>query len=685
MTTTKERLSVVKSHKNASLASHHIDQYNDFMEKDISSLLRQHNPITLSTIYDACLGREKHHCRIYLGGKEGNRIYYRLPRHNDQWTTPHQARLHNLNYSVQLYYDIEMEFEDYLDTGKNDPPFPVTVEFLDKETILGAFESDDGEQAADYTALIRELQLHRDQHPVIPKKGKGKDEEEEKEEEEDEGDELPFVYEGGKQAKKKKVGKKKPKVIEKDEEEPAAEKKTTSLSSKLKEVLLASVRPFNGAYTVQNRTLTLHRVFFMELPIMLHSHCCVLRGLSEELRFQWNENRNDPGGYFIVGGQERFIPLKSEKAENIIQLSKSEKKVITANIYSVTSLSSTSAPPSASPFASLPSASPCNVNIHPDNGGSIDVEIPRIHHPIPLFVLFHALGLSNDLDIIATCLLNRDKYAFMMDHFAASIYAVQKTGVHDRVSAIRYIWTHLYSSSSEKEDDSMMEYVINDILATHFLPHIPHVTEKRLFLGHMVFRALAVSCNLESCSHSANLAFQRVHGCRRVLRDCVSQAIQTQNNTILFRFEETIRQRQEYTRDLSTMFLANYVGILNNNIVHTHMQSFFPSLPVLQRHSHLATLRQLRQIHYRDIHTTSDWGFLDPLDIGNDENCTDVDNEETPNHHAMSMTMVTTISNGYDGHVFIKWLYRECDTLVCPIADVLSSPSTTKIMVNGYW
>ena len=53
-------------------------------------------------------------CKLYMGGKDGSKIYFGKPvihdKDNVHYMYPNEARLRNMNYSMTIHYDIDVEF-----------------------------------------------------------------------------------------------------------------------------------------------------------------------------------------------------------------------------------------------------------------------------------------------------------------------------------------------------------------------------------------------------------------------------------------------------------------------------------------------------------------------------------------------------------------------------------------------
>ena len=147
------------------LVSHHLESYNDFFKKGIFDIFKNKNPIQIvSAEKEEGKGVYKHRCNLYLGGKDGRRLYFGKPMIHDgeedgargaHYMYPNEARLRNMTYAMTVHYDVEVEFIDIVESGEE--PYMVGPEFLPEEEVLrlggygGATEED-----ADYTQAFEE-------------------------------------------------------------------------------------------------------------------------------------------------------------------------------------------------------------------------------------------------------------------------------------------------------------------------------------------------------------------------------------------------------------------------------------------------------------------------------------------------------------------------------------------------
>jgi DNA-directed RNA polymerase II subunit RPB2 len=100
------------------LVAHHLESYNVFCNNGINKIFHENNPIRFIESEDEESNSEKRNeCLLYLGGKDGSRIYFGKPVIYDDTHThymyPNDARLRNMTYGTSIHYDVDIEFIYY--------------------------------------------------------------------------------------------------------------------------------------------------------------------------------------------------------------------------------------------------------------------------------------------------------------------------------------------------------------------------------------------------------------------------------------------------------------------------------------------------------------------------------------------------------------------------------------------
>jgi DNA-directed RNA polymerase II subunit RPB2 len=105
------------------LVKHHIDSYNDFVKNGIKQNFREKNPIKIYKKQNPETKEFDYQCRLYFGGKDGNKVYYGRPMIYDDgdrshYMYPNEARLRNMTYGMTVHYDVDAEFTILTDAGE---------------------------------------------------------------------------------------------------------------------------------------------------------------------------------------------------------------------------------------------------------------------------------------------------------------------------------------------------------------------------------------------------------------------------------------------------------------------------------------------------------------------------------------------------------------------------------------
>ena len=96
------------------LIQHQLNSYNDFFENGIKQIFKEKNPIKILKQQNPDTKNYDYRANIYLGGKEGNQIYYGKPiifdDDREHYMYPNIARLRNMTYAITIHYDVFIEY-----------------------------------------------------------------------------------------------------------------------------------------------------------------------------------------------------------------------------------------------------------------------------------------------------------------------------------------------------------------------------------------------------------------------------------------------------------------------------------------------------------------------------------------------------------------------------------------------
>ncbi|CAG9460853.1 unnamed protein product [Pedinophyceae sp. YPF-701] len=223
-----------------------------------------------------------------------------------------------------------------------------------------------------------------------------------------------------------------------------------------------------------------------KVPIMLKScQFCRLHPMNEMELTAHKECPYDLGGYFIINGQEKVIIAQERIAVNRVFCFRKNVDMCTyfAEIKSQrlgTSVASSAAVMIRAPSASMP--------------GCIVVRIPYINEDVPLLIVFRALGIESDREIIKHIMPDPEADPEMMERLRASIERAGVDELRTQEQCLDHLGKRIRNPGSTLRHKRI--HAVWDILQKEFLPHVSIAegfeTPKAFFLGYMTYRLLLV-------------------------------------------------------------------------------------------------------------------------------------------------------------------------------------------------
>lgn len=443
------------------------------------------------------------------------------------------------------------------------------------------------------------------------------------------------------------------------------------------------------------------KVHIGKLPIMLKSSICVLSQHEHLDHNVTGECPHDAGGYFIINGSEKTVLGQERAAENKVfcyNVSKNNNKWMwVAEIKSI-------------PDHKCISPKQINMMVVTKENGfghPLVIQIPRMKQPVPLFIVFRALGVLSDKDICEYIVYNiANASTFpqsqqILEALQASI--IDANHITTQEDAIKYMISHVIftpinmdkETGAIKKREFAMEVLHNDLF-----PHCNTDKQRIYFLGYMANKLLSaffefikqddrdsyLNKRIDLTGTLLNNLFRNYFN--KLVKDMSKQVIREINtgswrstedylsiinDTNMYKIIKSATIENGLKRALSTgdfgikSVTSNKVGVAQ----------------VLNRLTYSSSLSHLRRVNTpidksgklippRKLHNTS-WGFLCPA--------------ETPEGGSIGvvknisyMTHITTHSNPKSLHTHIDEHILRIETL---------HPSDTfnevRVFVNGIW
>ena len=222
-----------------------------------------------------------------------------------------------------------------------------------------------------------------------------------------------------------------------------------------------------------------------KIPVMVGSKYCLLHDQKHLHPSTLGECAEDLGGYFIVQGGERVIISQERMSENrpfVFRNNRNPTKEV--EVIEVKSIGPDN--------DQVPKNNAVKIMYHPKNQQIwlLKATMPRIKTEIPLWILFKALGVSNDKEI-RDLILGPDGDTVYDSVINESTMEAQDMTTKEQ--ALAWLSQHIHSWSSK----SQRPLVIQDILNQELFPHIGLTEDtmyaKACFLAHITRKVLWVN------------------------------------------------------------------------------------------------------------------------------------------------------------------------------------------------
>jgi DNA-directed RNA polymerase II subunit RPB2 len=567
------------------LVSHHLESFNDFFRSGIKRIFYENNPIRFIEREEETDKGRRNECLLYLGGKEGSRIYYGKPviydDNNSHYMYPNEARLRNMTYGITIHYDVDVDFIYYI------------------------------------------------------------------------GD----------------------------------EKKTHSM--------------------------TLNKIYLGRFPIMLQSELCILNKMTNEVRFNAGECRNDYGGYFIIDGKEKAVIPQEKFADNMLYIRQYGDDDIYSNSAEIRSVSEDSSKPIRTTSVKIVAPSPRLSN------GQIVVAVPNMKKPVPLFILMRGLGVISDKHIIKTCLLDLEKNESMIDLFIPSVHDANK--IFTQQTALEFM--------KELTKRGTVSSVI-EILSDYFLPHVGELNflDKANFVGYMVYRLLKVYTKEAKPTDRDNFRFKRIEMSGTLIYDLFREYYLIQKKDITrkideeyyyhkgsYKEDETLSRKEKQAlkkkvqmkeKSEDNKYKDNFIGLIESNVksffkdriveqgfkkafkgnwgseAHTKRLGVVQDLNRLSWYTFISHLRKINlpldssaKVVGPRLLNSSQWGFIDPIDTP--------DGGNIGLHKHLSIS--TYITSGSSAYPLITWIRANTPLRLVTECQSEQLINSSKVFVNGSW
>lgn len=362
-----------------------------------------------------------------------------------------------------------------------------------------------------------------------------------------------------------------------------------------------------------------HRIPICRIPIMLRSFHCHLDNMTPNERIKAGECDYDNGGYFIIRGNERVIVSQLRSSYNIPMVfdNQTDKYEYVCDVRSMSEVTGHSVVIKAS--------------IGQDNR-SIDIFIPYIKDPIPVAIVFKALGFTEASDfsnLIALDYPDMEKYIryITRDGFCDDVgcgveyfinqetedgvktkddwdsLSIDEKCYFEKQSVIEKAMLYIGSRSIHPVKSTDIKKYAHQIINTELFPHLGITASnksKALFVGHMVHKLMCTKFGIRTVDDLDNYSNKRVESPGILCRELFIQLFKKFKENLL----NTIEKKKHSNIDIIPLINRNTTitigfrhcfskgdwGVPKSGYIRTGVSQ------ILSRLSYGATLSHMRRV-----------------------------------------------------------------------------------------
>ncbi|TCD66491.1 DNA-dependent RNA polymerase II [Steccherinum ochraceum] len=421
------------------------------------------------------------------------------------------------------------------------------------------------------------------------------------------------------------------------------------------------------------------KVWIGKVPIMLRSTYCILHNLRDQDLHDLNECPYDSGGYFIINGSEKVLIAQERMATNHVYVfAKAQPSPISflAEIRSAVEKGGKT-------------ISQFQVKLYHRNqerslGNVMKATIPYIKVDIPIWVVFRALGVISDRDILEhICYDMQDSQMLeMLKPCIDDGFVIQ-----DREVALDFIGNRGTTTGLNRE--RRLRYA-QEILQKEMLPHISmkegSESKKAYFFGYMIHRLLLAALERRDLDDRDHFGKKRL--------DLAGPLLANLFRMLFRKLTKDVYRYLQKTHKEFNLALAVKHNTITNGLKYSlatgnwgdqkkSMASKAGVSQVLNRYTYASTLSHLRRCNTplgregkiakpRQLHNTH-WGMVCPAETPEGQACGLVKN----------LSLMSCISVGSLSAPVIEFL--EEWGLESLEENAHSATPCTKVFVNGVW
>ncbi|PWA98104.1 nuclear RNA polymerase C2 [Artemisia annua] len=295
----------------------------------------------------------------------------------------------------------------------------------------------------------------------------------------------------------------------------------------------------NGSYGQNSNPQFKKDVIIGRMPIMLRSSSCVLYGKDEEELAKLGECPLDPGGYFVVKGNEKVILIQEQLSKNRIIIDTDKKGCIQASVMSSTEMTK----------------SKTVIRMEKEK---IYLVLNSFTKPVPIMVVMKAMGMEADQEVVQ--MLGRDpQYASLL---LPSIEDSAHEGVYTQQQALEYLEKKRKKSQSRFGKDDGALGVLRDIFIPNIRMRDNNFHLKCVYTVVMLRRMMDAILNKDAMDDKDYVGNKRLELSGQLLSLLFEDLFKSMNDELKFMVEKLLYKNNRSSRfDISQHLVKDSITI----------------------------------------------------------------------------------------------------------------------------
>ncbi|KAG7279008.1 hypothetical protein CRUP_001949 [Coryphaenoides rupestris] len=244
-----------------------------------------------------------------------------------------------------------------------------------------------------------------------------------------------------------------------------------SFNCRLRDMTYSAPITVDIEYTRGSQRIIRNALPIGRMPIMLRSSNCVLTGKTPMEYAKLNECPLDPGGYFIVKGQEKVILIQEQLSKNRIIVEQDRKGAVGASVTSSTH----------------EKKSRTNMIV---KKGRFYLRHNTLSEDAPIAIIFKAMGVQSDQEIVQ--MIGTEEH--VVANFSPSLEECQKAQIFTQTQALKYLGNKVRRQRIWGGPKKTKMEEARELLASLILTHVPvkefNFRAKCVYLAVMVRRVI---------------------------------------------------------------------------------------------------------------------------------------------------------------------------------------------------